>query len=459
MAVTDIPVQFRDTGIDAVGVVPWGTHFCVFYESKADLVDLLVPYFKAGLDNDEFCMWVTSEPLKALEARDALATTVPDLDELWARGAIELLEHSDWYLQDGEFDQQRVLDGWVQRHDDAIERGYAGLRLTGNTFWLERSQWRDFQDYEQVVNDVIGRYRMIALCTYSLARCNAPEVVDVVQAHQFALFKRDGEWVMIENSSSKQAAEAIRHLNEQLEESNAILATTNADLAAANEELEAFSYSVSHDLRAPLRAIAGFSEILVEDHADELRGEAAELLGKVVRNVGMMQQLVDDMLSLSHVGDQELTSLPVDMTTLVRSVVTELQQAEPDGRTAVTVERLEAASCDPALLRQVWVNLLSNAVKFTRDTSEPDIRVSSERSGREVTYHVRDNGAGFDMAYIDHLFRPFQRLHGAEFPGTGIGLAIVKRIVTRHGGQVWAEGEPGHGACFSFSLPLPGQSD
>lgn len=454
MAVTDIPVRFRDTGIDAVGAVPWGTHFCVFYESKADLVDLLVPYFKAGLDNDEFCMWVTSEPLKALEARDALATTVPDLDELQARGAIEILEHSEWYLQDREFDQQRVLDGWVQCHDDAIERGYAGLRLTGNTFWLERSLWRDFQDYEHVINEVIGRYRMIALCTYSLARCTAPEVVDVVQAHQFALFKREGEWVMIENSSSKQAAEAIRHLNEALERSNTDLATTNHELAVANEELAAFSYSVSHDLRAPLRAIGGFSEILLDDHADELHGEAAELLGRIVRNVGTMQQLVDDLLSLSRAGNQELTSIPVDMTALVSAVVADLQQAEPGRPTGVTVEPLDGASGDPALLRQVWVNLLSNAVKFTRDISTPEIRVSSEPSDREVAYHVHDNGAGFDMAYVENLFGAFQRLHGAEFPGTGIGLAIVKRIVTRHGGRVWAEGEPGHGASFSFTLPL-----
>jgi hypothetical protein len=143
------------TGIDIIGDVPWGTHFCQFYQTKQDLLDILVPYFKAGLENNEFCMWITAEPLNEEEATEAMLKAVPDFAQYAARGQIEILPHTNWYLQDGVFDGQRVLDGWVDKLNQALARGYAGLRLTGNTFWLERNGWEDFTEYETEVNSVI----------------------------------------------------------------------------------------------------------------------------------------------------------------------------------------------------------------------------------------------------------------------------------------------------------------
>ncbi len=207
----------RKSGIDVVGDIPWGTHFCQFYQTQADLIDILVSYFRAGLEANEFCMWVTAHPLTETEAEAALRAAYPELDDCRARGQIEIVPHTAWYLKDGVFDSRRVLTGWVDKLSGALQRGFAGLRLTGNTFWLERNGWGDFLRYEDEVNTVIGNYRMVALCTYSLDRCNAREILDVVHTHQFALVKREGKWDLIESAEHRRAAQALRERTEELE--------------------------------------------------------------------------------------------------------------------------------------------------------------------------------------------------------------------------------------------------
>lgn len=236
---------------------------------------------------------------------------------------------------------------------------------------------------------------------------------------------------------------------EHLEE---LVAERTAQLEATNKELEAFSYSVSHDLRTPLRAIDGFSLILLEDYADKLDEEGKRLLSVVRDNTARMGQLIDDILKFSRAGRLELNFSGIDMEELARSAYEELRPA--GNELTVEIEPLPASTGDRAMMRQVFVNLLSNAIKFTRAKPDARIKVGSMTGEHEVIYYVRDNGAGFDMQYVAKLFGVFQRLHGVtEFEGTGIGLAIVKRIVTRHGGRVWAEGRVGEGATVYFALP------
>ena len=200
----------RETGIDIVGKVPWGTHFCLFYKTSDELLDILVPYFKAGLDNNEYCLWVTSEPLARVAAEEAIREAVPDFNRLPKSGQIEIVPHDEWYLKDGVFNLQRVLDGWIEKLEAALAEGYSGLRVTGNTAWLESKDWSDFTQYEKEVDGVIGEYRMMALCTYSLDKCSATDVLDVVKNHEFAMLKHKGAWELIESSEHKQATEALR---------------------------------------------------------------------------------------------------------------------------------------------------------------------------------------------------------------------------------------------------------
>jgi PAS domain S-box-containing protein len=233
---------------------------------------------------------------------------------------------------------------------------------------------------------------------------------------------------------------------------------TQEALQTTNAELESFSYSVSHDLRAPLRAIHGFARILLEDHAATLDPEAHRLLGVIDQNTRRMGQLIDDLLAFSRLGRQELEKRPVDMTELVSGIADDVRRGDGNGGIEFKIVPLPPAQGDRALLRQVWGNLVQNAAKFSRQREHPHIEVGFRPDGNQTVYYVRDNGAGFDDRYADKLFGVFQRLHREdEFEGTGVGLAIVKRIVQRHAGRVWAESKLNEGATFYFTLPQVGR--
>ena len=227
-------------------------------------------------------------------------------------------------------------------------------------------------------------------------------------------------------------------------------------LELANKELESFSYSVSHDLRAPLRAIEGYAAILAEDNAPQLDDTGRRYLQNIRDGATRMGVLIQDLLAFSRLNRQALNPTDCDTQNLVQAAWQTVRTAHPDMKAQLTVMPLPRCRGDAHLLEQVWINLLDNAGKYSSKTNDPQITVRGELSGdgQEVVFHVEDNGAGFDMRYADKLFNVFQRLHSeSQFPGTGVGLAIVQRIIVRHDGRVFARGEPGKGACFSFALP------
>ena len=207
----------RKTGISVVGDVPWGSHFCHFYETKQDLLDTLVPYFKAGLESKEFCLWVVTDPLAEEEAKRALRKAVPDLDEHLLNKDIEIFDGRVWYLTGNVFSLEWVTRAWYQKLEQALARGYGGLRVSGDTFWLRENDWKDFCDYEQQLNDSITDRRMTLLCTYPMAKSGPAEILDVVKAHQFAIARRRGEWEVIQSPEPIQAKAEIRRLNEELQ--------------------------------------------------------------------------------------------------------------------------------------------------------------------------------------------------------------------------------------------------
>jgi len=565
----------RKSGIDIIGDVPWGTHFCQFYQTGQDLLDILVPYFKTGLENNEFCMWVTAQPVTETAAEQALRAALPDIDRYVQSGQLEIMSHVDWYLKDGVFESERVLIGWVDKLNAALKKGFDGLRLTGNTFWLEKSDWDDFTAYEASVDSVIGQYRMMALCTYASDKCGAAEVADVVSNHQFALVKRPRGWEAIEGSERKRiqarliasqtkhrrlfenmpdacayhqvlydenrtpvdyvflevneaferqtglrrldiigrrvtevlpgietssfdwigtygrialAGDRIRfeqfsdalsrwysvsayspeadhfvaiftditekkRAEDEIKRANESLQQRAAELDAINQELEAFTYSVSHDLQAPLRSIDGFSGILLEEYGDRLDSEGKTHLGRVRAASLRMAQLIDDLLDLSRITRHAINCEHVDLSALARNIAMDLQEAEPQRQVEFVIQPGLAAAGDRRLLQLVIENLLRNAWKFTGKHSEACIEFGMAESNGVPAYFVRDDGAGFDMAHYGKLFGAFQRLHNInEFPGNGIGLATVQRIVRRHGGRVWAQGCLEQGATFYFTL-------
>ena len=235
---------------------------------------------------------------------------------------------------------------------------------------------------------------------------------------------------------------------------NVLLKQKLADLEQANHEMDEFSYSMSHDLRTPLRAIDGFSGILADNYADKLDAEGQRIIAVVRDGTRNMAQLIDDILAFSRIGRAEMTTLSVDMNELIDGLLPEFAGPVSGRDICLTVPPLPSAQGDPMMLRRVWYNLLDNAIKYTAGRDRALIEIGGASDDCEIVYWIKDNGAGFDMRYAEKLFGLFRRLHGAhEFSGTGIGLAIVKRIVTRHGGRAWAIGQPDHGATFYFALP------
>jgi signal transduction histidine kinase len=262
----------------------------------------------------------------------------------------------------------------------------------------------------------------------------------------------DGEQLAVLNvtdvTERVRATAALHELNGELERR---VVERTAELEAANRELEAFSYSVSHDLRTPLRAVNGFAQILIEDFSEQLAPEGKRLLGVVRDGAQRMGQLIDDLLTFSRLGRQPVNRRAIDMTALVRSVVAELAVGYPGAE--VQIDELPPSDADPALVRQIWVNLVSNALKYSQMRDPAVIQIGSEAGVAAPIYFVRDNGIGFAMTFADMLFKVFQRLHSQDqFEGTGVGLAIVDRIATRHGGRVWGVGAVDHGATFCFTL-------
>jgi two-component system sensor histidine kinase/response regulator len=255
---------------------------------------------------------------------------------------------------------------------------------------------------------------------------------------------------LIEKNKSLEEAEAkIRDLN-------ASLRKNLQQVESMNKELESFSYSVSHDLRAPLRSIMGYAQILEEDYHDKLDNSGKQALGTIQQNASRMNNLIDDLLEFSKQGRKHLSKSLVGVEELVTKIISDIgttikHQAE------IEVGELQTVYADHSLLTQVWINLISNAIKYSSKKAAPHIQIGSQESQDEIIYFIRDNGSGFDMTYVDKLFNVFQRLHkSTDFEGTGIGLALVQRIISRHDGRVWAEGKLNEGATFYFSLPKNG---
>jgi signal transduction histidine kinase len=243
----------------------------------------------------------------------------------------------------------------------------------------------------------------------------------------------------------------VRHTQEELEKK---VRRRTQELEAANKELEAFSYSVSHDLRAPLRAVSGYAMMLKEDYEDTFDDEARRITGNILSNVKMMGRLIDDLIEFSRLGKREPRREVTDMKTLADDCVATLVPAWPGQKFRIDVAPLPVCNGDRDLLRQVWANLIGNAMKYSSKQPDPCVTVGAMEEEMGVVYFVRDNGAGFDMKYASKLFKVFQRLHSQdEFEGTGVGLALVKRILDKHRAEIWAESSPGNGAVFYFRLP------
>jgi signal transduction histidine kinase len=448
--------ELTTSGLPGVGEIPWGAHVCQFYRNRDDLVESLVPFFKAGLDHNESCLWVTAEPFRAADAHDALKAAVPDLDRRIKRGQIQILNHEEWYTKNSEAtDVDSIINGWLERTDKALASGFNGLRLTGNLYWLKKDDWHDFVQYEQKVNETFRHHRIVALCSYCLSQCGNEEVFDVVRNHDFALLRRSGDWEHIESSSLKIAKEELRQLAETLEQR---VRERTAELEAALRTRDDFLSVASHELKTPITSIQLYLETL--RRGAERRTLAYEdipqRVAKAQDQCRRLDHLINNLLDVSRASAQELSLdlEEVDLAALVRETVERLGEnlARAGCPVSVSADEPLVGRWDRLRLERAVTNLLSNAIKHA--PGQPvDVRVA--RAGTYAQVTVADRGPGIAAEDQQKLFGRFvQSREGRQHGGFGLGLWIVRRIADAHGGSVQLVSAPGRGASFTVSLPL-----
>jgi signal transduction histidine kinase len=485
-----VNTELRRTGVDVVGDIPWGTHFCLFYDTKAALLDTLVPYCKAGLESGEFCLWVVAPPLTVAEALQALRDAVPDFDRYSVDGSIEIVGAHDWYLQDGAFDLARVIAGWNEKLARASAKGYAGVRVTGDTAWLERKDWADFCEYEESLNGAIANQRLAVLCTYPLAACGAAEILDVVRTHQFAVTRRLGTWEIIETAGHKQAKAEIKRLNDELElrvvERTSQLLMANEELTReirerqraeeeAAEERERLrqaqadlvyvsrlttmgelTASLGHEIRQPISAALMNAKACMRWLArdEPAIAEARETAARIADEVSRASEIISRIGGLFQKAAPRRESM--DVNDVIQEMVALLSSEATHH--AISIRRelqggLPKVVGDRVQLQQVLMNLTLNGIDAMKEKTDgvKELTITSEAGQTELVVSVSDTGAGIAPQHADRIFDAF---YTTKPHGTGMGLAISRSIVESHGGRLWVTSNPGPGANFHLTLPI-----
>jgi len=442
-----------NSGIACIGEVPWGTHFCQFYDTRDDLIDSLVSYFKAGLENNEQCLWVTSGPLKSDDARSALHNAVSDLDDRVSRGQIEIINHDEWYIRHGALDTHNVLQGWVKTQTQALERGFRGLRLTGNTYFVGRGEWEPFEKYESMVSDTFKPFQIIALCSYCLERIHPRGILDVVHNHQFAVVRRAGRWDIIESAALKTTKQELHQLNQDLE---IRVSKRTQELEQLLKMRDEFLSIASHELKTPLASLKLQIDGILRTQSKKAvtLDQINQRLKKAEIQCRRIDLLVTSLLDISRASSGQIPIKLewVDLSELAQEVVERFKDSlEISGNTLhLSIPKPVVGNWDRMRLDQILTNLIANAIKHAPGST---IEVEIIQKINSSILCVRDNGQGIAISDQSRIFDRFVRLEDNNTDGFGLGLWLVKNIIHRLSGTIQVSSNLGEGTVFTIELP------
>ena len=467
---TEIAMQIQKAGVDVIGdMVGWGTHFCLFYETKKDLLDASISYCKAGLEKDEYCLWIVAEPLTIAEATLALKEAVPHVDRHIADSSLEIMSARDWFLQGGAFDGKRVRETMYEKLTRVSARGYPGVRVTGDTTWLTKKDWAHYCEIEESINEVIGDQRLSVLCTFPLAACGAFEILDTVRTHQFALTRRHETWEVIETAGLKRAKDEIKRLNEALEQR---VVERTSELMQASEKLRnaqahlahmtrlmtmgELTASIAHEVNQPLFGITTNADtclLMLSSDPPDIDG-ARETAQRTIRDANRASDVIQRLRALYSKKDPspELMDLNQATREVISFSLSDLQRCRVILLRELA-DDLPLVMADRVQVQQVIMNLLRNAsdAMSNVDDHPRELLIKTEREeGDRVRLSVKDAGVGFEPQTADRLFEAF---YTTKNEGMGIGLSISHSIIEAHEGRLWATANDGPGATFSFSIP------
>lgn len=450
----------RQSGIDVLGDIAWGTHFCLFYDTTADLLETLASYCKAGLEHQELCLWIIAPPVTEDDARQALRPILPELDRYLADGSLVFCRAHDWYVPTGAFDIERALHACDEMSARGLAKGYAGFRITGDTAWLERKHWEGFCEYEHRVNATFAGERVALLCTYPLSACGAPEVLDVMGTHKFAIARRRGRWHLIETAGYAQAnAEVVKR-----QRAEALLADEREKRRLLQAELARVSRlttvnellgSQAHDVDQTITDAMTDANTCVrwltqpEPKLEEARAAARD----TVQNATRATEIIRRMRRLVEKDGPEYES--IDVNVLIGEIAGVVAGEAARNGVAIRQALTTGLPCvlgDRVQLQQVLLNLLMNSIEATKNHDEPrEITLASVLYRDDLlAVSVADTGVGLP-ANAGDIFNAFVTTK----PGaTGMGLAISRSIIETHGGRLWATANADRGATFSLTLPI-----
>jgi signal transduction histidine kinase len=383
----------RLTGIEVIGSIPWGSHFCLFYNNKEDMLDILVPYFRAGLENNEFCLWATMEPLPVAEAKRALGRAVKNLPAYLAKGQIEILEYNQWYIHNGQFNSDDLLRQMVAKEQQAVKKGFAGLRLSGNTLWLQKNHWQSFMDFETASHGMLEESRAISLCSFPIERFQLGEILDVFSTHQCALIRRHEKWEKIENIESKRTEKRLWKSHEQLR-------ALSTHLQKVREEEQARLSRELHDnLGQTLTALKMSQALMIR----KLSPEQTELAEKI----NSMTKLTDEMIQLVRRIATDLRPGILDDLGLVAALEWQFQDFQKktglSGCFSTSKQKFNLAPEQKLAVFRIFQEALNNIILHAGATQ---VGINVKEDGNNMVLAISDNGRGItakEMASLQAL--------------------------------------------------------
>jgi len=444
------------TGIGGVTDLLWGSHICEFYEHQQDMLDSCATYFEAGLEDNEMCLWVLPKIWVEQGWRALQRITHATRDQK----AMEIVAVEDLYLCQGALAPEQALEAVKRKFDFALHAGYQGLRVSGDTSWLKKEQWECACEYEQRLNTLVADRRMLAMCTYPLSNTNRDQVLDVIQLHPVAITKKDRNRNNLTPpayvTSGQETQQALQVAKQELTQIKTTLEERTVRLGEIREELDHISYSMVHDMRAPLRAIEGFATMLRVQEKERLHPASLDYLQRMEAAAERMDLLITDVLSYSRAVQRDLRLGPVDVEELLRDLV-KSYPALAQSRADITLEGIfPVVVANKAALAQCFAHLLGNSVKFVAVGVRPNVRVWAENKPEAglVRIWVEDNGIGISTTGQDKIFALFQQVQGHHYAGTGVGLAMVRKLAERMRATVGVDSQEGNGSRFWIELKV-----
>jgi signal transduction histidine kinase len=450
--------NLRDSGIDIIGEISWGTHISHLYSSREDFAKVLAPFIKSGLYNNEFCIWIYSQNINYEEAKAILQTSVKNIDTYFEKNQIRLLPYTQWYILDNSFNDLRLNQQWLDLIKYAVDNGFDGLRAVGDTAWLEKCYHKDFEYYEHKINEIFSELPFTALCLYDINKISIPEVADIVHNHSLTIISDDSELKLVRNIEllvkERQLAENARKLNEMM----------NYDKL----KTEFFS-NISHELRTPLNVILSTIQLMKHLKAQSAPNNSdtkeSKYLKIIQQNCYRQLRLVNNLIDISKIDSNyyELHLKICNIVEIVENITMSVAEyIKSKDITLVFDTNTEEifTACDPDQIERIILNLLSNATKFTNPGGS--IWVNIHDDSEKVNIIIRDTGMGIPEDQLDIIFDRFQQVDmslARNHEGSGIGLSLVKSLVEKHNGNINVKSEIGKGAEFIIELPYINTSE